>query len=1032
MRLLKTTPHDFRIWISGMITYLFVILFSICQAQKTIYAELGDTVEISMNSSESLNIQWQISLNNLDWTDISTANQPILQDIIETIPSYYRAKILGKTCVMERSGIIEIAQYDHSDIDHDGLLNQLDNCPSVSNPDQEDSDNDGLGNACDHTHDTDLLLWSDPSSWTSLKIPIKGENVLIPLGKHILLDENTPELGNLIIEGKLTFLRKDLHLQSNAIAIQGGVLEIGTEENPFWQKATITLSDTNLNNELMNMGTRALIVMNGGQLELHGHTPDVLWTKLNEHAPDQSTTLVLDKDVKWKAGDEIVVGPSDFFAADDGKSVSQKITATSATKNTVSLNTPLTAFHWGKLQYITEQGMSLSPGNVTPIPDFQSIYGVEKGEAPTVLDERAPVGNLTRNILIQAPNDDLWKNNGFGIHIMIMPSSEAHISGIEIQRGGQRGKIRRYPIHWHMLSYLGTNTLNDATGQYFKNSSINESSNRGVVIHGTNGVRIENNIVYKVLGHAIFTENAVERRNLFKGNLILNVRNPEPQYALKKHELKGYRKGSAGFWISNPDNMTTDNHVGDIDGIGYWLAFPSRPFGESSDVLYSDGNRMTPRRMLFGVFKNNSAHSCSGDALHNDNPEIDEAGNIGNSGLKDYISDETGRDHVWPRDTWQRFDIDGLKAWKCSSSIWERSTYVNVKNSISADHYAQHFAGSGDNGLIINGLVIGRSLNHTRNKALENSYPLSSAFASYHHTYSIMGCYVVNFEANPLKLSGAFSTVDYYLRPVEKGHWLTRGMVLINSHPGVKLTANQANGDNVIDENLPHFNLAGAIWDPQGFWGPKNNYLVFDKKFYTYGHNTTVVSPSTEVSGGVSVEGPFYGFNNLTIHAENGTSQNRTGMIFTRYDQNLTKIDSIRLYETSSGFLQWMKDIAFQKGGIYTIAYPDMNKPYYIDYNSITNLLSSDDEIIVGFDFSGDITAKVTINKPFTTVLYHTYAKVNSFEEVRNSETEAFWQDKNNNKVWIKIKGGRVQNELNEITWENYIYQPFGLKILEE
>jgi len=41
------------------------------------------------------------------------------------------------------------------DTDNDGIEDSLDNCPTISNPNQEDDDNNGIGNACDDDDDDD-------------------------------------------------------------------------------------------------------------------------------------------------------------------------------------------------------------------------------------------------------------------------------------------------------------------------------------------------------------------------------------------------------------------------------------------------------------------------------------------------------------------------------------------------------------------------------------------------------------------------------------------------------------------------------------------------------------------------------------------------------------------------------------------------------------------------------------------------------------------------------------------------------------
>ena len=392
--------------------------------------------------------------------------------------------------------------------------------------------------------------WSDPKTWPGEKKPGSTEVAVIPCGMAVVLDENA-ELKGLTINGVLRFAEKDLELRSNWIMIHGK-LEVGTPQRPFRHRAIITLTGNNPNEDQMGMGTKVIGVM-GGVLELHGE-PRKGWTKLAQTAPRGANQITVLDAPDWRVGDRIVLASTDYNPEQAEVHIIRAISG-----NTITLE--------GQLRY----------------PHFGAItFGV---------DQRGEVGLLSRNILIRG--DDSSTSSGFGGHIMAMQGSTMRISGVELHRKGQRNLLGRYPVHWHLMGRT--------PGQYIKNSSIHESFNRCITVHGTSEIEVVGNVTYNTLGHCYFLEDGAETKNLIEGNLGILTRRPDERRG--ERALIPTDRTPATFWITHPDNIVRNNVAAGSHHTGFWYALPEHPTGPSFTP------NIWPRRTPLGEFSGNVAHS---------------------------------------------------------------------------------------------------------------------------------------------------------------------------------------------------------------------------------------------------------------------------------------------------------------------------------------------------------------------------------------------------------------------------------------
>jgi len=596
------------------------------------------------------------------------------------------------------------------------------------------------------------VRWSNPATWPNHKVPVAGETVEIPKDKDVVLDVSPPALGGLTIHGKLSFADdKDLELSTEWVLLFGE-LEIGTEARPHIHKATITLTDNVKDEQLMGMGDRGILLA-GGTLNLHGDRTNT-WTKLAGTAEAGSSSIQVLNAGGWRVGDEIVLASTDF---DPRQAERRTISAISG--NTITLDRKLEYMHFGKITFD--------------------------------VDERGEVGLLTRNIKIQASADA--EQSFFGGHVMAMVTSRMYVSGVEFNRMGQHLQLARYPIHWHLMG--------DADGQYVKNSAFHDTYNRCVTVHGTNNVRVENNVTYNTVGHCFFLEDGIEHGNQFVHNLAMQTKcHPSKPCVPTNLAASGESPSStdrlaarqsgqqskdvllpsdntvSSFWITNPDNSYVDNVAAGSDENGFWMSLPEHPNGAFADTDISKAT--WPRNMKLREFRGNVAHS-NYDAFMMDR-NIAANNTFGVTGNM-HIAHENPAD---PRSRIVETVFEDLTAYKNrNGGFWGRGemrTYRNIKSADNAIGYTQASGLGGGASLedpytsrVLDSLFVGETENignpttdaekaygRSLPKPMMPDFPIRG-FEYYDARHDVVNTTFRNFEDNATRKTGALSYLLY-------------------------------------------------------------------------------------------------------------------------------------------------------------------------------------------------------------------------------------------------------------------------------
>jgi len=431
--------------------------------------------------------------------------------------------------------------------------------------------------------------------------------VTLPPNSQVLIDSTIPfTLGLITIPATSSLIIGEnaagIYLDAEGIEVTGSLIA-GSETCRLESAVTITLyGERNSGIDNINPpppSTKGISVT--GELQLHGKRFYKTWSRLAQTAKPGDTHLLLQHEVNWKPGQEIILVTTAMRDSRDWhqnevltvESVGEGIPE-QGVHSVVYLTSPVVEVHLANGGYQAEVGL---------LTRQIKIQGAEGDSEPTDPSSGGCTGGwIFGDRGRPCENKDL---TGYGGHIMVREGGVGYVEGVELYRMGQTNVLGRYPMHFHVLG-------DDCPGCYFRDSSVWRSFYRCISIHGTNGVLVSENVAFDVIGYCYYLEDGVEENNTLSYNLAAHIHMiGTPATGSGQTVDLVYQSDSitlpadvtaAGYYITNLHNNLIGNAAS-----GGWsgFAFPTlySPVGVHASLPTRPANRLA--KTLDG----NTAHS---------------------------------------------------------------------------------------------------------------------------------------------------------------------------------------------------------------------------------------------------------------------------------------------------------------------------------------------------------------------------------------------------------------------------------------
>lgn len=397
-----------------------------------------------------------------------------------------------------------------------------------------------------------------------------GLTCVIPSGTRVLLDTSM-DVTSLTIQGELVWdtTKSNLVLSAGfAVCEDGGNFTLGTALSPMLFPATIYIKNNGASH--VGLGARSFgghtsTPTRGSNVMIYGKPLAKTWTLLTATANVGATSIqVADASMGWSVGDRIAISPTTLpVTSAAGAGYAEAFDITSISGSTITLSGSLT----------------------------------EKKLGDAVKRFQAEVINLSRNVKITG---DAFDVDNRGLHTVLFgQGGTMTIAYTRVERAGQRGLTGKYPLHFHNVKNCNGKCV-------FRGNAVEDSHQRGIIIHATHRSLVTENVLFRVRGAGLYVEDGNEMENIVSYNVVLCHDGTQDRMNCRAPGTDNTQADDvqqSGAWVLSPSNDFIGNRLVNQYN-AFFMQTSAFPFGRGFSA-----QKVCAIHSQFGRFSKNVCHS---------------------------------------------------------------------------------------------------------------------------------------------------------------------------------------------------------------------------------------------------------------------------------------------------------------------------------------------------------------------------------------------------------------------------------------